>query len=163
MTPGRPKNIAQAYKSLDAYKYFVAGWVRCFFVGKATDNIKILIGKVGFFFFREIMKQPNGLFTSHFIIVNHMTWHSHFFIALMQVNHSQRMNETPLKPWVAGTNKGTVVTAHYNCVAGLGGACSHVGAILFAVETGVRIKRPTTVPCKWLMPTPVIAVSYQEL
>ena len=71
------------------------------------------------------------------------------------------MNETPLKPWVAGTNKCTVVTAHYNCVAGPGGACSHVGAILFAVETGVRIKRSTTytsVPFKWL-----IAVSSQEL
>ena len=76
------------------------------------------------------------------------------------------MNETPLKPWVAATNEGTVVTAHCNCMAGLGGACSHVGAILFAVEAGVRIKRSTTctsVPCKWLIPTPVIAVSYQEL
>ena len=76
------------------------------------------------------------------------------------------MNETPLKPWVAATNEGTVVTAHCNCMAGLGGACSHVGAILFAVEAGVRIKRSTTctsVPCKWLMPTPVIAVSYHEL
>ena len=49
------------------------------------------------------------------------------------------MNETPLKPWVAATNEGTVVTAHCNCMAGLGGACSHVGAILFAVEAGVRI------------------------
>ena len=76
------------------------------------------------------------------------------------------MNETPLKPWVAATNEGTVVTAHCNCMAGLGGACSHVGAILFAVEAGVRIKRSTTctsVSCKWLMPTPVIAISYHEL
>ena len=82
----------------------------------------------------------------------------------MQVNHSQRMNETPLKPWVAATNEGTVVTAHCNCIAGLGGACSHVGAILFAVEAGVRIKRVRIKDkCKWLMPTPVIAVSYQEL
>ncbi|XP_074614405.1 uncharacterized protein LOC141874140 [Acropora palmata] len=126
-TSSYTKEQLKAYKSLDAYNYFVAGWVRCIFVGKATDNIKILIGKV---------------------------------------NHSQRMNETPLKPWVAATNEGTVVTAHCNCMAGLGGACSHVGAILFAVEAGVRIKRSTTctsVPCKWLMPTPVIAVSYQEL
>ena len=95
-----------------------------------------------------------------------MTWHSHLFIALMQVNHSRRMNETPLKPWVAATNEGTVVTAHCNCMAGLGGACSHVGAILFAVGIGVTIKRSTTctsVPCKWLMPSPAIAVSYQVL
>ena len=34
------------------------------------------------------------------------------------------------------------------------------------MEAGVRIKRSTTctsVPCKWLMLTPVIAISYQEL
>ena len=71
-----------------------------------------------------------------------------------------------LKLWVAATNEGKVVTAHCNCMAGLGGACSRVGAIRFAVDAGVRIRRSTTctsVPCKWLMPTPVIAISYQEL
>ena len=41
-------------------------------------------------------------------------------------------------------NEGTVVTAHCNCMAGLGGTCSRVGAIRFAVEAGVRIKRSTT-------------------
>ena len=76
------------------------------------------------------------------------------------------MNETPLKPWVAATNEGTVVTAHCNCMAGLRGACSHIGAILFTVEAGVWIKHSTTCmsgPCKWLLLTPVISVSYQEL
>ena len=48
-TSSYTKEQLKAYKSLDAYKYFVAGWVRCIFVGKATDNIKILIGQVGFF------------------------------------------------------------------------------------------------------------------
>ena len=46
------------------------------------------------------------------------------------------MNETPLKPWVAATNEGTGVTAHCNCMAGLGGACFPVGAILLVVEAG---------------------------
>ena len=76
------------------------------------------------------------------------------------------MNETPLKPWAAATNERTVVTGHCNCMARLRGGCSHVGLILFAVEAGVRIKRSTictSVPCKWLMATPVIAVSYKEL
>ncbi len=40
------KEQIKAYKSLESYQYFVAGWVRCVFVGKATSNIKILIGKV---------------------------------------------------------------------------------------------------------------------
>ena len=54
------------------------------------------------------MKQPNanGVSSHNWDLVNHMTWPSHFFIALMQVNHSQRMNETPLKLWVAATMKG---------------------------------------------------------
>ena len=46
-TSGYTKEQLKAYNSLDAYEYFVAGWVRCIFVGKATDNIKILIA---FFF-----------------------------------------------------------------------------------------------------------------
>ena len=49
-TSSYTKGQLKAYKSLDVYKYLVAGWVRCIFVGKATNNIKILIGKVVFFF-----------------------------------------------------------------------------------------------------------------
>ena len=40
------KEQIEAYKSLESYQYFIAGWVRCVFVGRATSNIKILIGKV---------------------------------------------------------------------------------------------------------------------
>ena len=36
----------KAYKSLTSYQYFIAGWVRCIFVGKAMQNMRILIGKV---------------------------------------------------------------------------------------------------------------------
>ena len=39
------KEQLKAYKSLQSYQYFVAGWVRCIFVGKATQNTTILIGK----------------------------------------------------------------------------------------------------------------------
>jgi hypothetical protein len=51
-------------------------------------------------------------------------------------------------------------------MAGFGETCSHVGALLFAVEAGVRINKAktcTSLPCKWLMPTPVTSVPYQEL
>ena len=41
------KEQIKAYKSLEAYQYFVAGWVRCIYVGKATDTLKIVIAKVG--------------------------------------------------------------------------------------------------------------------
>ena len=61
---------------------------------------------------------------------------------------------------------GNVLTGHCNCLAGLGGVCSHVGAILFAVEAGVRMlksKTCTSVPCQWLMPSGIGNVSYAEL
>lgn len=40
------KEQVKAYKSLQSYQYFVAGWVRSIFVGKATEDTTILIGKV---------------------------------------------------------------------------------------------------------------------
>jgi len=51
-------------------------------------------------------------------------------------------------------------------MAGLGEVCSHVGAVLFAVEAGVRMlkaKTCTSVPCQWLMPSAVSNVPYAEL
>ena len=70
------KEQLEAYKSLDAYKYFVAGWVRCIFVGKATDNIKILIGKVGFFVFpKNYETTERSVYKSFYNwdLVNHLT------------------------------------------------------------------------------------------
>lgn len=51
-------------------------------------------------------------------------------------------------------------------MACLGELCSHVGALLFAVEAAVRILESetcTSAPCQWLMPTPVSNVPYQKL
>ena len=82
-----------------------------------------------------------------------------------KVNHSQRLSETPLKSWLAVERNGNVLTGHCNCLAGLGGVCSHVGAILFAVEAGVRMRKSrtcTSVPCQWLLPSGVGNVSYAE-
>ncbi|XP_078351893.1 uncharacterized protein LOC144636534 [Oculina patagonica] len=113
------KEQVKAYKSLQSYQYFVAGLVRSMFVGKATQDTRILIGKV---------------------------------------NHSQRLSKAPLKPWLAVKTNGNVLTGHCNCMAGLGEVCSHVGAMLFAVEAGVRMIKArtcTSAPCQWLMPSAV--------
>ena len=61
-----------------------------------------------------------------------------------QVNHSQRARDTPLRVWFLAEKCGTVIAAHCDCVAGLCEGCSHVGAVLFAVEAGVRIRDSTT-------------------
>ena len=95
-TSSYTKEQLKAYKSLDVYKYFVAGWVRGIFVGKATDNIKILIWKVGFFFPRNYETTERSVYKSSYNwdLVNHMTWHLHLFIALLQVKL------TTLREWM---------------------------------------------------------------
>ncbi|KAH9366634.1 hypothetical protein HPB48_018162 [Haemaphysalis longicornis] len=65
-------------------------------------------------------------------------------VVLSQVNHSQRLRDPQLKVWVLAEANGTIVAAHCTCMAGLGEACSHIGATLFAVETAVRIRDART-------------------
>lgn len=82
------------------------------------------------------------------------------------MNHSQRLSESPLAPWVAVRQCGTIVTAHCNCKAGLSAVCSHVGALLFAVEANIRLEEKqtcTSVPCQFILPKPIKNVPQQEL
>lgn len=55
-----------------------------------------------------------------------------------KVLHSQSLNLPVLKPWIVCEEAGKVLAAHCTCIAGLGECCSHVGALLFAVESVVR-------------------------
>ena len=48
------------------------------------------------------------------------------------VSHSQKLSAKPPQPWLIIEKKGKVISAHCNCMAGLGEACSHVGAVLFS-------------------------------
>ncbi|XP_067125337.1 uncharacterized protein [Centruroides vittatus] len=65
-------------------------------------------------------------------------------ILLGKVSHSQSLRVPPLKVWILGKSSGEIVTAHCNCMAGCSSACSHVGAVLFALEVGVRIRESKT-------------------
>ena len=73
-----------------------------------------------------------------------------------RVRHSQSVAATPLKPWVAVEKSGFIVCAHCDCMAGLGEACSHIAAVLFALEANTQIKKSmscTSLPCTWLPPS----------
>ena len=73
-----------------------------------------------------------------------------------KVRHSQSVSAPPLKPWVAAELSGAVLCAHCTCMAGLGEACSHIAALLFAVESRTRMMKETactSVPCRWLSPS----------
>jgi hypothetical protein len=71
-----------------------------------------------------------------------------------EVIPSQRITEKPHKPW-AYVNKTTaeVLCGHCTCMAGLGEVCSHVAALLFKVEIGVKLglnsTASTSTACKW--------------
>lgn len=111
----------KAYKSLQAYNYFISGFVQD--LGHTVIN-----GKSVF---------------------------------LAKIKHSQRMNETPLLPWLIAETDGSVISAHCTCMAGTGEVCSHVGAVLFAVEAAVKIRNTKTVTQEkayWLLPSSISKV-----
>ncbi|XP_046857602.1 uncharacterized protein LOC124451003 [Xenia sp. Carnegie-2017] len=89
-----------------------------------------------------------------------------FLFSLHQVNHSQRMSERPLTPWVVCEKNGKVLTAHCDCMAGIGESCSHVASLLWAVEAGARKRDSLTVTDKkayWVLPSAVKAVPYAKV
>ncbi|VDI16885.1 Hypothetical predicted protein [Mytilus galloprovincialis] len=77
------------------------------------------------------------------------------FMALKtKVTPSQRARDKPHQPWVyLDKRTGTVYCAHCTCMAGLGEVCSHVAALLFKVEIGVKMglnqTSSTSKACQW--------------
>ena len=72
------------------------------------------------------------------------------------VKHSQKLSAAPLYPWIAAERNGRTLCAHCTCMAGLGEACSHIAALLFAAEAHTKIRKNTTctsTACSWLPPT----------
>ena len=83
-----------------------------------------------------------------------------------KVRHSYSSSQTPLKPWVIIKSTGSVICGHCTCMAGQGETCSHIGAMLYWLETQVRIREQ--MPCtsqanKWMVPTAVKDIPYLQL
>lgn len=74
---------------------------------------------------------------------------------LIQVRHSQRLNEKALDVWLIVDTDGSILTGHCTCMAGTSETCSHVGAILYAVEHAYRTSEELSVTdVKALWPVP---------
>ena len=75
-------------------------------------------------------------------------------IVTANVRCSQSVTAPPLKSWVGAEKCGTIMCSPCTCMAGLGGACSHIAALLFAAEAHNRLKDTscTSQPCVWLSP-----------
>ncbi|CAL1613025.1 unnamed protein product [Knipowitschia caucasica] len=83
-------------------------------------------------------------------------------LVLSKVRHSQMLNAAPLRPWIIANKDGTIEAAHCDCKAGLGETCSHVGALLFYVESAHRLVTQRTVTQEkayWCIPSAIDKVS----
>ena len=82
-----------------------------------------------------------------------------------RVSHSQRLSEKPPTAWVISEIGGQVLSVHCNCMAGLGEACSHIGAILFYSRAATEKKDSVTLTGEkayWVLPSNR-EVSYKEV
>ena len=58
-----------------------------------------------------------------------------------------------------------IISAHCDCMAGLGESCSHIGALLFYVEAVKKVRDNKTVTQKeayWMLPASCEEVPYKE-
>ncbi|XP_076125445.1 uncharacterized protein LOC143104968 isoform X2 [Alosa pseudoharengus] len=78
-----------------------------------------------------------------------------------KVNHSMRLSQKPLQPWVILTACGEVESGHCTCMAGVAEKCAHVAALLYNIDTTVRLRgnvTPTDVEAYWVMPSNITKV-----
>ncbi|KAK4014747.1 hypothetical protein OUZ56_027255 [Daphnia magna] len=102
---------------------------------KSCKSYEIIFGDGLFFEFKALKLTNNNV------------------LAKAKVHHSMAFSLPPLRPWVAFNPAGGVITAHCDCIAGLGECCSHVGAIIFGALVVNAQKTTLTVtdqPMKWL-------------
>ena len=87
-------------------------------------------------------------------------------LAMGKVRHSYSSSLAPVNPWVLLQHTGTIVCGHCTCMAGLGETCSHVGAVLYWLETRVRIREEATSTSQenaWIVPKAVPDTPYLPL
>ena len=76
------------------------------------------------------------------------------------------MKETALHPWVIAEKNGKVLAGPCYCMAGLGESCTHVAALLFAIEAAVRIREIKSVTAEkayWMLPSSLDKVKYSPV
>ena len=64
-----------------------------------------------------------------------------YLVVTAKVRHSQTVSAPSISPWVAAERNGTILCAHCTCMAGLREACSHIAALLFAIEAHTKVKK----------------------
>ena len=84
------------------------------------------------------------------------------FLVVARVRHGQsQFSKTPNHIWLGIAADGSIINGHCTCMAGLGKACSHIGAVMFYLQlTPEFTKRNlkgqdacTSMSCSWLPPS----------
>ncbi|KAH7960023.1 hypothetical protein HPB49_016264 [Dermacentor silvarum] len=88
---------------------------------------------------RKSLESHNYL-TSGFVQEPRLRRHGEHIIVRTKVNHSQAISTQPLEPWLLVKQDGMVEAAHCTCMADLGEACSHIGALLFYLEAASNFR-----------------------
>ncbi|KAK4325800.1 hypothetical protein Pmani_003633 [Petrolisthes manimaculis] len=126
----------KCHKSLKAHNFFTSGWVKEVNVAPTTG-----------------LDSPGSSQSSPVIVRG-------------RVLHSQSLSATPTNTWIIVAQDGGIMTANCDCKAGLGGTCSHVGAVLFYVDAAVRAREQKTVTqdkAYWLLPKACKKVEYKPI
>ncbi|CAL9686377.1 unnamed protein product [Knipowitschia caucasica] len=134
------------------------------------DIVNYLINAKSAYTFEQLkayksMEAMNQLCCGWVRDVQSMTVESNVLV-LAKVCHSQMLNAAPLRPWIIANKDGTIEAAHCDCKAGLGETCSHVGALLFYVESAHRLVTQRTVTQEkayWCIPSAIDKVPYATI
>lgn len=85
---------------------------------------------------------------------------------LRNCQKKKKKKGSQLQPWLIAEKDGKVISGHCNCMTGLGEVCSHVGAMLFAVEAIVKLRDSKTVTQEkayYLLPAGLTKVEYKRV
>lgn len=80
--------------------------------------------------------------------------------------HSQSLRDKLLNPWIIAEKSGKVISAHCDCMAGLGEACSHIAALLFYIDVLVQQRDSKTVTQEkayWMVPAALNKIEYKPI
>ena len=79
---------------------------------------------------------------------------------MLQVTNSQDPEQTPSYPWILAEKDGTILSTNCTCKAGLAATCIHAAAMMFYVESAVRLGDENTM--KWDPDDPIWLLPEEE-
>ena len=79
---------------------------------------------------------------------------------VLQVTNSQDPEQTPSYPWILAEKDGTILSTNCTCKAGLAATCVHAAAMMFYVESAVRLGDENTM--KWDPDDPIWLLPEEE-